>query len=167
MDTFINDIKLDYSTFVPRGKQFTVTSESVQSSEFSDIARHVKEELIEFTLNCSLTKDDREENFIRLIELSEQKGLVTLLQDQEYENLIIIDISESDRYDNNISFDITFKQITTVEFEKIVEIKEEEIPVLQEETIEGFQSLTEQELSDNVINELFAQEIEERALLEE
>jgi SepF-like predicted cell division protein (DUF552 family) len=182
MKTYINDILIDQSSFIPRQKKYQVTSESVQSSEFSNIARHVKSLLPEFTLQCNLTGSDREERFIRIGEIANKKEIVKILQEQEFENLVITDITETSRFINVVSFSISFQEVNVVTFQPFVEIiesiekieiveEEEEIeyikPSIQIETSEGLQTITEEDLSDEVINELFREDFERLELLGE
>lgn len=146
-NTFINAIKIDQSTEILRKKSFSTTSEAVQSSEYSDVTRYVKSNLIEFTIECSLNSDNRDEKFTQLLELAEKKKLISVFQSQTYRNLIITDITELGRYINTISFSISFKQVNVVEFETIIEVKEEEVQVLQDESEEGLQQVDFQSIN--------------------
>lgn len=152
MITYINQIEIDHSTEMPRVKEFQVTTEPVQSSEHQDVTRYVKSVLSEFTLDCNFTGDDREERFVQLLRLSEEKRDVEVVQDERFENLIITSIIETGRYLNIVSFSISFKQINIITFESVPEIKEAEIQTIQEETEEGLQQLTEEDVAEEYLN---------------
>ena len=143
MNTYINDILLDYSTEIPRTRDFEITDESVQSSEFNDVTRHIKRILPVFSLRCAFTGTDQEEKFKRVLDLVDAKNIITLLQDQLYENLLIQNIAETGRYLNTIEFEITFKQVNLVEFETTSQPLPAKLQSLQDESTEGLQQTTE------------------------
>jgi hypothetical protein len=117
MVTYINDIELDYSTPIPRTREFDITSEPVQSSEVDDVTRHVRSVLPEFTITGAFTSDDREADFQSLLDLADAKETVKVTQYKVYDNMIIKNISETGTYTDTVEFTITFKQVNTVTFE--------------------------------------------------
>lgn len=143
MDTYINDILLDYSTAVPRTREFQITTESVQSTEFDDITRHVKRVLPEFSLTCAFTGENKETNFQSLLDLADNNTLITLSQYKIYENLIIKSIVETGKYEDVIEFQIVLKKINLVEFTTTSEPLPTAQASLQDTSKQGLQQTEE------------------------
>ena len=146
MATFINDIELDYSTPVPRTRDFITTDEDVQSVDFDNITRHVKKVLPEFTLTCAFTSDVREANFQSILDLADAKSTIKLTQTQVYENMIITSISETGTYTDTIEFNITLKQVNTVVFEVSDVALPSKVQEVQDTSSKGTQATTEIEI---------------------
>ena len=141
--TYINSIALDYATAVPRTREFEITTEAVQSSEFDDVTRHVKTVLPEFGLRCAFTGDDRETNFQSILDLADEKSLVTLTQLKTYENLVIKEVRETGTYTDTVEFIIRFRQVNTVTFETTDVPLEAKTQEVQDTSSKGLQSTTE------------------------
>lgn len=143
MKTFINEIELDYATYVNRGVSFTATEEPIQSADYNNIVSYVKENLTDIVISAAFNDDDREEKFTELTDLARERNLVTLSQEEEIENLIITNITEPQKYDNVISFEITFKRLDTKQLEFTIEPLPEALQQIQPETSEGLQTTDE------------------------
>lgn len=142
MTTYINDILLNYSTEIPRIRRFVITTETVQSTEYNDITRHVKRKLPNIRLLCALTGTDREEKFKEILALADSTELVTLTQEEIYENLMIKDIVETGKYEDVIEFNIIFQKVNLVEFETTGEPLGSKTQSLQPESSQGTQGTT-------------------------
>lgn len=143
--THIAGILIDFSTEIPRSKSFDVTTEAVQSSDFSDIARHIRNIMPRFSLNCSLIGDDREERFVQLLEISEKKNTISIEQSEIIDNIVITNITETGKWENTVSFDIEFQTVNSVTFEAIPEIKLTRKQTLQNTTKTGLHTTKELE----------------------
>lgn len=154
MTTFINDIELNYSTEIPRTRDFLITTEPIQSTEYNDITRHSKRILPEFTLLCAFIGNDREEKFNRILELADNITLITLNQDRIIENLLIQNIRETGRYEGTVEFNITFKQVNLVEFAVTEEPLPAKLQSLQSENTQGLQQTSTVNIEEPVYPEV-------------
>ncbi|GAG17349.1 unnamed protein product [marine sediment metagenome] len=154
MATFINDIELDYSTEINRTRDFQITTEPIQSTEFNDVTRHIKRVLPDISLLCAFINDDREEKFKRILELADNNSLIKLIQDETLENLLIQNIRETGKYETTIEFEITFKQVNLVEFATTEQPLPSKLNVIQSESKQGLQQTVSVNIEEPVYPEI-------------
>ncbi len=147
MDTFVNQIKLDWATELLDALEYQVTTEPVQSSEFSDIARHVRNIPQSFSIRGAFKNDDRKSKYNNLKALADKKELVTFRQAETTEDLIITSIKETQKATNVIIFEITFQPVRVVKFEVIPIPKIARKPRLRKAKKRGKQKVQEKNIS--------------------
>ncbi len=121
MTTKINNIVFDYASSITRGDKYEATDEPVQSSDNSDATKFIRKSNKEFEFTAAFSGDDREDRLKQLLDLASKRNLVTLTQNETYENIAILNVSETGRYLNIISLSISCKQLSVLSFKTLQE----------------------------------------------
>lgn len=117
--TFINDILLDWATAANIPTVFEVTNEPIQSTDISAISTHIRKVPREIVFEGAFEGSDRESRFRQLQDLGNKKSVVTFVQTDIMENMVITSLQPLDTYENIIRFSITLSQLNLAYVQRI------------------------------------------------